>query len=163
LIFSDPRFAEAVDASMPELGPAGVPLSVVLLDIDAFGQLNEAVGHPAGHRVLAVVGYALRELVRPLDMVLGGGGDAYLLVLLGADLEVAVARAEETRTFLAELEIPGVGWPLTASFGVATYEAPETPADLFDRAFTAQYRAKALGRDRVEVAQRPERAETPDP
>ena len=83
---------------------------------------------------------------------MAGGGDAYVLVLFGAGLEVAVARAETARRRLSELELPGAPRGVTASFGVVTHDGRETAVDLLDRGFEAEFRAKALGRDRVEVA-----------
>jgi len=152
LVFRGERYAEAVDATLAEFVPAGVPLSVVCADLDRFKRINDSHGHAVGDEVLAATGAALRDLVRPLDMVLAGGGDAYVLVLLGAGLEVARARAEEARALLGQLTFGGTPMAVTASFGVATHNGSETAMALVERASTAEQRAKALGRDRVEVA-----------
>ena len=90
-----------------------------------------------------------------MDMVLAGGGDAFLLVLLGAGLEVAVARAHTARERLAGLELAGAPDGVTASFGVVTHDGSETAVELLDRGFEAEFRAKALGRDRIEVSDLP--------
>ena len=141
-----------IDDSLPDLTSAGVPLSLVLADLDHFKRINDLHGHLVGDGLLAAVGQLLRDLVRPLDLVLASGGDAYLLVLLGADLDVAAARAETARQRLAALELPDVPHRITASFGVVTHDGSEAAVELFDRGFEAEFRAKALGRDRVEVA-----------
>ena len=80
------------------------------------------------------------------------GGDSYLLVLLGAGLEVAQSRAEQARDLLTQVTVRGASLDLTASFGVATHDGTETAAALVERVFAAQYRAKGFGRNRVEVA-----------
>ena len=105
LVFRRERYAEAIDATLAEFVPAAVPLSVVCADLDHFRRINDTHGHDLGDEVLAATGAALRDLVRPLDMVLAGGGDAYLLVLLGAGLEVAHARAEEARVLLGQFTV----------------------------------------------------------
>ncbi|HEY5698004.1 MAG TPA: GGDEF domain-containing protein [Acidimicrobiales bacterium] len=152
LVFRGDRFAEAIDVTLTEFVPAGVPLSVVVADLDHFKRINDTHGHALGDEVLAATGAALRDLVRPLDMVLARGGDSYLLVLLGAGLEVAQSRAEQARDLLTQVTVRGAPLDLTASFGVATHDGTETAAALVERVFAAQYRAKGFGRNRVEVA-----------
>jgi diguanylate cyclase (GGDEF)-like protein len=152
LRFRRHRYADAIDATLAEFVPEAVPLSVVHADLDHFGRINDTRGHDLGDEVLAATGLALRDLVRPLDMVLARGGDAFLLVLLGAGLEVAHARAEEARVLLGRLTVRETPVGVTASFGVATHDGTETATALLERGFAAQHRAKALGRDRVEVA-----------
>ncbi len=155
LLFSESAYAAAVDDVLTQFVPAKVPLSVVLADLDQITVLNGNYGHDAGHEAIAAVGTALRELIRPLDMVMASGSDAFILVLLGADLAVASARAELARATVSQLYIARAPTGVTASFGVATYVAGETAVELFDRAFTAEQRAKQLGRNRVEVAPPP--------
>ena len=152
LVFRGDRFAEAIDVTLTEFVPAGVPLSVVVADLDHFKRINDTHGHAVGDEVLAATGAALRDLVRPLDMVLARGGDSYLLVLLGAGLEVAQSRAEQARGVLTQVTVRGAPLALTASFGVAPHAGTETAAALVERVFAAQYRAKGFGRNRVEVA-----------
>ncbi len=110
LVFRGDRFAEAIDATLTEFVPAGVPLSVVVADLDHFKRINDTHGHAVGDEVLAATGAALRDLVRPLDMVLARGGDSYLLVLLGAGLEVAQSRAEQARDLLTQVTVRGARW-----------------------------------------------------
>ncbi len=152
LQFREDRYAEPLDTVVGELGPAGVPVSIVLADLDQLEVINDNYGHAAGDEALGSVGHALRELVRPLDMVMAGGGDAFIVILLGADLAVAEARAELARATVAQLHVARVPPGVTASFGVATHVEGESAQALFERAFQAEQRAKQLGRDRVEVA-----------
>ena len=154
LQFSESRYAEALDDVIAEFGPAGLPVSIVLADLDQFKVINGNYGHPAGDEALGSVGHALRELIRPLDMVMTSGSDAFLVVLLGADLGVAASRAELARATIKQLYLLGVPTSVTASFGVAAHTGSETALELFERAFQAEQRAKQLGRDRVEVSRR---------
>lgn len=152
LRFMQSRFVEALDAVIADFGPAGLPVSMVLADLDQFEVINDNYGHSAGDEALGAVGRGLRELTRPLDMVMSRGSDAFLVVLLGADLGVAAARAERARTTIEKLYLLGVPTSITASLGVATHSGPETAMELLERAFSAERRAKQLGPNRVEVA-----------
>lgn len=155
LQFRESRYADALDAVIADFGPAGLPVSIVLADLDQFEVINDNYGHPAGDEALGAVGRALRELIRPLDMVMSSGSDAFLVVLLGADLRVAADRAERARATIEQLYLLGVPTSVTASLGVAAHSGAETAMELFERAFSAERRAKQLGRNRVEVAPAP--------
>ena len=155
LQFDGDRFADAVETVVEDFAAADLPLSIVLADMDEMDVLNGNYGHDVGDEVLAAVGLALRDLVRPLDMVMSTGSDAFLLVLLGVDAAVAAARTEQARAAVAQLVIRPVPTGVTASFGVATHHQDELARDLVERALSAEQRAKALGRNRVEVAPAP--------
>ncbi len=155
LQYREDRYAQALEAVVADFAPADLPISIVLADIDEFDIINDNYGHPAGDEALGTVGEALRDLIRPLDMVMTRGSDAFLLILLGADLTVAAERAELARATLADLHLQQVPTGVTASFGVATHVEGASPLELFERAFAAELRAKQLGRDRVEVAPAP--------
>lgn len=152
LQFKGSRCAEALNDVIADFGPIGLPVSVVLADLDQFDVFNGNYGHPAGDDALGSVGHALRELIRPLDMVMTTGSDAFLVVLLGADLRVAASRAEEARATIQQLHLLGAPTGVTASLGVAAHTGTETALELFERAYQAELRAKRLGRNRVEVA-----------
>ncbi|HEU4321938.1 MAG TPA: diguanylate cyclase [Roseiflexaceae bacterium] len=130
---------------------AGLPLSVVMADIDHFKQINDSLGHAAGDRVLKAVGAVLRAQVRGGDVVCRTGGEEFVLLLPGADQEAAAARAEQLRAAIAALTITDPPLPqVTISLGVASFPRHgKTPADLLAVADAALYRAKAAGRDRV--------------
>lgn len=150
--FSEPRYAEAVGAVLADFVQRGVPLSIVVAGLDQFEVVNDNYGRAACDEALGVVGHALRELVRPLDMVMRGDGGGFKVIFLGADVEVAVARSERARATLKQLVIRRVPTGVTASFGVAAHTGAETATELLLRAEGACGRASALGRDRVEVA-----------
>ena len=136
------------------------PVSIALLDLDHFKQINDTFGHDAGDAVLRRVAALLQSAVpADSDRVLGGsfaarmGGEEFLLVWADTEPDEAAALAEDLRTTIA-----GHSWgeltgalPVTVSIGVAsTATSPScTPADLLSRADAHLYRAKKRGRDRV--------------
>lgn len=131
----------------------GLPLSVVMMDIDHFKRFNDQHGHAAGDAVLAQVGRILQSLVRGEDLACRYGGEEFTLVLPETDAAIAVQRAETIRTALAGSSIVHLQktlGPVTISAGVATFPHDgTTPEVLFEVADALLYRAKASGRNRV--------------
>ncbi len=126
----------------------GTPLSVVLFDLDHFKQVNDRFGHNAGDRVLAKFGEILAENTREMNLAARFGGEEFLTVLDGVDLNGAVRYAERVLAALREAEFT---WGrLTVSAGVSTYErGMSSPDVLVAAADQALYRAKKGGRDQV--------------
>jgi len=129
------------------------PLSLVLADLDEFKEVNDLHGHAVGDAVLRAFADVLRETVRESDVAGRWGGEEFLLLLPGADLEGAVQLAERVRVALGAREIPDApGLRVTASFGVAEYAGESNSEQLLVAADSALYRAKRAGKDRVERA-----------
>ena len=133
----------------------GIPLSILMVDLDRFKALNDEHGHHAGDEVLRWAAAELARSIRGEDIACRYGGEEFTLVLPGATLEHAMQRAERLRAAIALLEIP-VGanvLTVTASFGVATL--PDHGSDwrrVMERADAALYESKRQGRDRVTAA-----------
>jgi diguanylate cyclase (GGDEF)-like protein len=161
--FFDRLRAEAVRARR-----YGFALSVIMLDLDDFKRVNDRHGHPAGDRVLTMVGDILRAEVRDdVDVPARYGGEEFAVILphtgpLSAELAETVngaqATAERIRCAIASAELPldvPAGDPpahITASVGVATLPAHAVDADdLVSKADRALYKAKQRGKDCVEV------------
>ena len=147
--------ADALHAEAARAERLETPLSVVLADIDAFKDVNDAHGHAVGDEVLRAFADVLRETLRESDVAGRWGGEEFLLRLPGADGEGAAQLADRVRVRLAARSIPSVpGLRVTASFGVAEYAGETNTEQLVAAADNALYRAKRAGKDRVERAAR---------
>lgn len=124
-------------------------LSLILIDIDHFKQINDRHGHLVGDEVLGEVGELLNHSCRNQDFAVRFGGEELLLVLPGCPLEAATRRAEELRRSLEALDPAGVH--VTASMGVSALPpGGQMDLDMVIRwADRALYQAKSRGRNRV--------------
>ena len=132
-----------------------LPLSVLLLDIDHFKQVNDRFGHAVGDQVLVRLGQLLQQWSRREDLACRYGGEEFLLLLPGMGLDEAYERAQQLRLAFANLQMQAQDQaiPLSLSIGVAAAPAhASAPEPLIHRADLALYAAKAQGRNRVELA-----------
>ena len=141
-----------------ELGRAereGVPLSLLMVDLDDFKALNDEHGHAAGDQVLRWFGDLVRTKLRPGDIACRYGGEEFLIIMPAAPLTASLARAEELRSAFTPLVRNSSGDRLTnvtLSAGLAMFPADGTTgSDLRRCADVALYAAKRGGRDRVMV------------
>lgn len=126
-------------------------LSIIMIDIDHFKEINDTLGHAVGDKVLKSVGAFVAEHIRIGDIACRYGGDEFVLVLPDASLQVAQDRAQVLQDNLDSLELP---MPITFSFGIAMYPEDGSNSDsLLRSADIALYQAKDQGRDRVQVAE----------
>jgi len=131
------------------------PIGVILLDLDHFKLINDTYGHFAGDAVLREAARRLSMSIRPYDSLGRYGGEEFLIVFPGCDENTAVAQAERLRVDLCSepMLLTETAITLTASFG-ATAALPgydNSSEVLIRRADEALYRAKRLGRNRVEM------------
>ncbi len=130
-------------------------VGVVLVDIDHFKNVNDSLGHSAGDEVLRQVAKRLAEAVRPYDGVGRYGGEEFLIIVDSCNLYETFKLAERARQVICQEPIlisASAPVPITASFGVSATMAggkPDAKA-LIVAADRALYRAKDLGRNRVE-------------
>jgi diguanylate cyclase (GGDEF)-like protein len=129
----------------------GQPVAVILADLDDFKAVNDSEGHSAGDAVLKDVAYLVRKRLRAFDLAYRLGGDEFLVLVPGADLESAAALARELREAIASERL-GNGAPVSVSFGVAASQRGEAFDYLavFLRADAALYEAKHSA-DRVSI------------
>lgn len=135
----------------------GSPLALVMIDIDHFKQLNDQLGHLAGDAVLVSLAHQLRQAVRESDLVFRYGGEEFLLLMPGAELEAARQRSEALRQHLLTHPLDaGPALPaqtLTLSAGVAARpQHGASLARLLAAADQALYAAKRAGRNQVQLA-----------
>lgn len=133
----------------------GEPLALVLIDIDDFKHVNDRWGHPTGDDVLKTFASTLQTNVREIDLAGRWGGEEFVLLLPGTDLEGGHELAERLRSALLHkvfLTLEGQSLHVTASFGIAAFPEAGTQEQLVAAADSALYLAKRSGKDRVAVA-----------
>lgn len=148
--------AAVLQRELARAGRTGGALSVLMVDVDRFKQINDIHGHPVGDVVLRHVARALDDAVRTVDNVGRFGGDEFLVVLSDTD----GAAAEILCNRLRVLRLPplagatGEDVAVSISIGVATMRAGDTPETLIERADLAMYQVKRSGRARAPMAPR---------
>jgi diguanylate cyclase (GGDEF)-like protein len=145
---------DRLNAELSRVGREGGALSVLMCDIDHFKPVNDNYGHQAGDAVLRDAAQRMKSAVRAYDAVGRYGGEEFLVVLPGCEVEGARAQAERIRgAFEAEtFHAGGKALRVTCSFGFASLErgAALNALELIRDADQALYAAKANGRNRVE-------------
>ncbi len=129
------------------------PLALAVWDIDAFKSINDTYGHKAGDKVLFAVAQVLRKHLRSTDFVARVGGEEFVSLLPGAELQQAQRLCEELRRKIGAIGFHFGGTPVkvTASVGLTTLRDEDDGDSVFERADQALYQAKRNGRDRCEV------------
>ncbi|HEX3017025.1 MAG TPA: GGDEF domain-containing protein [Caproicibacter sp.] len=127
----------------------GTDLSVLILDIDHFKEVNDNFGHLAGDLVLTELAGILKFCVRESDTVGRWGGEEFLVILPQTSLESALTVAEKIRASVEKMEIPDVEH-ITCSIGAASFHEGDDSNNLLSHADMALYHAKSGGRNRVE-------------
>lgn len=149
--YFDARLAREVEASQRH----GRALSIALLDLDHFHDVNATYGYPTGDHVLRRFAEIARDGVRLTDWLARYGGEEFCLVMPDTDLETAVHVAERVRANLAAADLRSIDQrrvALTASVGVATVDlAADSTLSLVQRASEAVLAAKQAGRNRLVV------------
>lgn len=148
--YFDKRLAEELE----RCGRYGRGLGLVMLDIDYFKSVNDRFGHQFGDEVLRSSVARWTVTLRSSDMIARYGGEEFCVLLPEAGRDEGLALADRLRTAVSAADIVygGRGARVTVSAGVAFYLPGDAPDDILHRADGALYRAKELGRDRVEVA-----------
>lgn len=135
-------------------GERGLPLSLILLDIDHFKRFNDSYGHLIGDQVLRKVARALRQSVKGQDTLARFGGEEFAIILPNTKCDDAAKLAENLRRTIGSRTIKsqstGASFgAITVSLGVAQYRPDEPAEALIERADAAMYAAKHNGRNCV--------------
>ncbi|MBF7052701.1 GGDEF domain-containing protein [Halomonas sp. KAO] len=128
------------------------PLALVLLDLDHFKRFNDTYGHPLGDEVLVRFSRLLQESVRRMDVVARMGGEEFAILMPHSDLDAAHRLANRLLEAVGQMPMPGAvaTGELSVSIGIAEASEQDDFDRLYARADRRLYRAKELGRDRVE-------------
>ncbi|MCX6075010.1 MAG: diguanylate cyclase [Campylobacterales bacterium] len=138
-----------LDKEMNRFGRYGTPMSVIMIDIDYFKEVNDLYGHLSGDRVLIELAQILKSNIRTTDTLGRWGGEEFMIICSQNTLNEALQLAEKLRLAIESYPFPRIGTK-TASFGVASVRSNENELGLIQRVDNALYQAKALGRNRVE-------------
>lgn len=138
----------------------GAPLSLAILDIDNFKEINDRWGHGTGDRVLVELSQVLAANVRGGEHIARYGGEEFAWLMSGTDRMGAAIAAERMRSAIAATEFTSIG-RLSVSIGIADLEQSGSASRLFDHADEALYWVKANGKDGIFVYS-PEVLDDPD-
>jgi diguanylate cyclase (GGDEF)-like protein len=148
------RTQELALAALDLAKATGKPLTLALIDMDHFKDINDRCGHAAGDHVLQEFARAGREALRETDILGRWGGEEFLLLMPETPVELAVASLERLRTLVFGIRLPPSGSDLqvSVSAGLASFDdAVKSFEDLVARADAALYRAKNDGRDLIRL------------
>ena len=151
-------FLKDVEAVSDSAETAGRSVSIALVDIDEFGEVNAAIGSSAGDQAIAGLAQALTGFVAKDGLVYRYGGDAFMILFDGTEKERAFLRMEEARkAFEGQQVVEGgessVNYSLTISVGIAAFpDDAQEVSELIRKCCEALYRAKVSGRNKVALA-----------
>ena len=152
-VFSRRHFMAMTERELANAARYSTPLSVLMLDIDDFKQVNDTYGHQIGDLVLQQFGKLFQGLLREVDIVGRYGGEEFAVVLPRTDLAQAFEVSERLRRVIEQNEIPlkhGLPLKISVSIGISAFkDATENIDALLGRADKALYDAKHRGRNRV--------------
>ena len=129
----------------------GEPLSLILMDLDHFKDVNDAYGHNIGDKYLQELAKVLTDFFRAGDIVARWGGEEFLILVPRCTIDKAKEVAIRLKNTIREMDCPTIGLR-TASFGLSTLNEGDTLNSIVNRADQALFLAKDGGRDRVETS-----------
>lgn len=148
------QFLALAEAELARVQRFGHPVALLMLDLDHFKRINDTHGHAAGDAVLKDFAATVRDAQRQVDCVGRLGGEEFAVLLTGCDIGDARQFAERLRQRVADLKVSldRQDIAVTVSIGVASMQRADPGVSrVLERADAALYRAKAAGRNRVEV------------
>ena len=156
-LFNRRYMEEALALETARAQRSGTPLSIVMCDIDHFKRFNDGYGHEAGDLLLVAVASQIQSHFREGDIVCRFGGEEFTVIAPGAAATLIQRRVEALRLAIRDLTVVQNGQtvgPVTMSFGVDSWSAGEDRPlrEMLGAADRALFRAKRLGRDRLEIA-----------
>ncbi len=146
-LYSRRHFFSILEKEIEKADRYNFTVSMIMLDIDHFKNINDTYGHLAGDNILKHLGMLLKNSVRSSDYVGRFGGEEFVILLPGTDLEGAYQTAEKIRKSCKEKEVAGISF--SVSLGVASFHEDriKNEKDFIEKCDMAMYRAKSNGRD----------------
>jgi len=158
-LYSRLAFTQRFDEEIERARRDGLPITLLLLDLDGFKSINDTYGHPVGDAYLVATAAVLQSCARRIDVVARYGGEEFAVILPHTNLKGATAIAERLRASIEALEVDHDGQPIrtTASVGACTVHNVErarmSMGRLIELADRQLYLAKRSGKNRSELAQ----------
>lgn len=147
------RFDQDINLEVERCRRSGQPLTVLMVDVDHFKDVNDTLGHGAGDAVLRKIGQTLADQMRTGDTAYRIGGEEFAVLLRDTDHAGAGVVAERLRALVQQEHAPGVGPHVTVSVGVASLPRDgRSVRDLVEAADAAMYGAKRAGRNQVVIS-----------
>ncbi len=146
-LYNREKLDQTLNGLLPDITQSNKPVTLMLLDIDHFKQINDEFGHLTGDKVLTQLAELLRSQMRNQDFIARWGGEEFVVLLPDTLLKHGAELADRLRVYIAAQSIEGHN--LTISIGVAQHQQNESTEALLDRADKALYQAKHQGRNRV--------------
>ncbi|HWP69243.1 MAG TPA: diguanylate cyclase, partial [Rectinemataceae bacterium] len=140
-----------LDLAAARARETGTPLSLILLDLDDFKNINDSFGHTVGDEILATLSRSIRSCTRESDSSCRFGGDEFVIIMPGIWGVDAFQVAERIRNRFAldsSRDIDGAALRVTVSLGIVEFNGKETAEAFLERADSAMYEAKRLGKNR---------------
>ncbi len=140
---------KALASAIEDARESGVPVSAIMIDLDAFKEINDTFGHAAGDKAICRIADIMKRHAPTEGAACRWGGDEFVVILPGANMQTAVALAKAMKQELNQTSaLPG-HLPMTASFGITTSRFDEDPGSFTKRIDNALYISKGRGRNRI--------------
>ena len=143
------KFNEVLGIEIARSKRFTLPLSLIMMDIDRFKEINDTYGHNVGDNVLREFASRVSKSIRKNDLFTRWGGEEFIILITNVTRSGTVIFAEKLRLEIETFDFSPVG-RITCSFGVTEFEKNDTIDSFIKKADIALYRAKSAGRNRVE-------------
>lgn len=147
-VYNRYKFESLLNQEIQRAKRYGTQLSLIIIDIDHFKDINDTYGHNVGDDILAKVAMLIQDRIRETDILARWGGEEFVILIPETDEKGAKKLAETLRSLIENYQFPIVS-KMTSSFGVCQYLDCTTEKDFIYKADTALYQAKNSGRNRV--------------
>jgi diguanylate cyclase (GGDEF)-like protein len=149
-LYNRRRFNEFLEGEISKSHRYKTPFSLIMFDIDHFKKVNDTYGHNRGDVILKEIAQVVVGTIRKYDIFARWGGEEFMILVPNSSLEGTLLMAEKIRSAIEKYAFTEVG-TVTCSFGVTEYKDGDSIDSLVIRADGALYKAKELGRNRVET------------
>lgn len=142
------KFNNEIEKSLNKLSRYSGDMSLILLDLDHFKNINDNYGHDVGDEVLKIAANLITETIRKSDLVARWGGEEFVVLLPNTKIQNAIKFAERLRRKMEAYKFP-IDKQVTCSLGVTSYSKDDDSITLLKKADEALYKAKETGRNKV--------------